>query len=628
MAAKFKSKAWLQNLTLSDFNKFVEYILGERVNGIKTSINGVAQPLRPPWSIVLDYEFKLRKEAFKLVVRGQSSLKEALEAVIKDSELKESFFVTPLTLASHEHISKYQRTSGKGNSGQNLSSPVGAHGKGKSSKGKNYKKGKGKSGFKGDTALVSQTPDGRDICYACNAQGCAGKCGRVHCCRVRGCFGQHSAREHHLNKKERGKSPTKPAAAPQEWLQVEHDSTEKKDTVFRVLYLFCGKPRKSDLRAWLTRLAPGFKCTVHVREVDIARSSEDDLSGEGLWQKFFTEVAEGKWDAVFLSPPCNTFSRARHLWKRSPGPRPIRSKHYPYGFPWVSAANKQTLGEHNFFIFQCKRMATTAFKAGKIYLWEHPEDLGRVKDTDDAPGSIWQWDELRTLQLESDATTWAIYQCHFGADTPKPTRFLGNIDKEMPHSGWPTFDAEGFYSGPLGAGCGHRFHVRKLIGKTKGVWNTSPSAAYPSKLCKYLAQLLLSRFVGGRTVLDKPALSAVDGPSQVRPATEEEEDQGHTEGTEDNISPKAKEVSEDVPYKGGVLWTTYLVWLGFETCSIGGWFGPLLTQPLVAFRSFCFPANLCSWLGRRSSWIGPELCDKEHRWLEAGILWACSWEDD
>ena len=67
---------------------------------------------------------------------------------------------------------------------------------------------------------------------------------------------------------------------------MEHDSTEKKDTVFRVLHLFCGKPRKSDLRAWLTRLAPGFKCTVHAREVDIARSSEDDLSGEGLWQKF------------------------------------------------------------------------------------------------------------------------------------------------------------------------------------------------------------------------------------------------------------------------------------------------------------------------------------------------------
>ena len=216
MAAKFKSKAWLQNLTLSDFNKFVEYILGERVNGIKTSINGVSQPLRPPWNIVLDYELKLRKEAFKLVVRGQASLKEALEAVVKDFELKESFFVTPLTLAPHEHVAKYPKTSGKGNGGQNISATTGAFGKGKSSKGKNFKKGKGKSGFKGDTALVSQTPDGRDICYAFNAQGCAGKCGRVHCCRVRGCFGQHSAREHHLNKKERTKSPSKAASPPQE----------------------------------------------------------------------------------------------------------------------------------------------------------------------------------------------------------------------------------------------------------------------------------------------------------------------------------------------------------------------------------------------------------------------------
>ena len=57
--------------------------------------------------------------------------------------------------------------------------------------------------------------------------------------------------------------------------------------VFRVLYLFCGQPRKADLRAWLVRLAPKYECTVHVREVDIARSSEDDLAGEDLWNRFF-----------------------------------------------------------------------------------------------------------------------------------------------------------------------------------------------------------------------------------------------------------------------------------------------------------------------------------------------------
>ena len=207
LAAKFKSKSWLQDLKLSDFTHFVEYVLGERVLGIKTSINGSQQPLRPPWSIVLDYEYKLRREAFKKVAQGEATLKEALAAVVKDSELKESFFVTPLTLASHETPSKFQRIGGKG---QNTPSFTYGNGKGKFGKGKSNRKGKGKSGFKGETALVSQTPDGRDICYAFNAQGCSGKCGRVHCCRVKGCFGQHSAREHHLQSKSRSKSPNKP----------------------------------------------------------------------------------------------------------------------------------------------------------------------------------------------------------------------------------------------------------------------------------------------------------------------------------------------------------------------------------------------------------------------------------
>ena len=68
----------------------------------------VASPLEH----CLDFEYKLRKEALKQVVRGQASLKEALEAVVKDTELKESFFVTPLTLPSSEQPSKYQRTAG------------------------------------------------------------------------------------------------------------------------------------------------------------------------------------------------------------------------------------------------------------------------------------------------------------------------------------------------------------------------------------------------------------------------------------------------------------------------------------------------------------------------------------
>ena len=66
-------------------------------------------------------------------------------------------------------------------------------------------------------------------------------------------------------------------------------------------------PRRADLRAWLERLAPNFNCTVQVREVDIARSSEDDLSGEGLWEQFFSEVADGFWDSVQYFQPGTAF---------------------------------------------------------------------------------------------------------------------------------------------------------------------------------------------------------------------------------------------------------------------------------------------------------------------------------
>ncbi|CAE7351322.1 unnamed protein product [Symbiodinium sp. CCMP2592] len=45
-------------------------------------------------------------------------------------------------------------------------------------------------------SLMSHTADGREICFAYNAQGCSGGCGRVHVCRVRGCNQPHPLWEH------------------------------------------------------------------------------------------------------------------------------------------------------------------------------------------------------------------------------------------------------------------------------------------------------------------------------------------------------------------------------------------------------------------------------------------------
>ena len=196
MASRYKAKHWLHGLTSEPFVKFVEYILGERVHGLQ--IPGVnpeqTQKLKPEWPIVLAYEQKLRREAMKLVTQEGHTLADALRAVTRDADLKEAFFTTPVALRaaqsaqSGEHINKWQKTYDKG-------------GKGKGKKG-------GKKGEKGKRDMPEQlkglslawrTPDGRDLCFAWNTGGCSGKCGRVHQCRVKGCYGDHKAIDHKAN---------------------------------------------------------------------------------------------------------------------------------------------------------------------------------------------------------------------------------------------------------------------------------------------------------------------------------------------------------------------------------------------------------------------------------------------
>eukprot|EP00973_Karenia_brevis_P042676 5905744-Karenia_brevis.AAC.1 len=95
---------------------------------------------------------------------------------------------------------------------------------------------------------------------------------------------------------------------------------------------------------------------------------------------------------------------------------------------------------------------------------EHPEDLGRTSKGDD-PASLWQLKQVRDL-LRHGVFTGSMYQCHFGALSAKPTRWLGNITafaKHL-HLGWPQFDNNNnSYQGPVPNTCGHERH-EPLIG--------------------------------------------------------------------------------------------------------------------------------------------------------------------
>ena len=138
MASRYRAKQWLHGLTADPFNKFVDYILGDRVNNLQIPGASPEQSVRlkPDWAIVLAYEFKLRKEAMKLVVHEGHTLSDAMAAVTRDADLKEAYFTTPMALRSASQVdppNKWQRVDDKG------------YGK----KGKKGKKGDGK-GKRGD----------------------------------------------------------------------------------------------------------------------------------------------------------------------------------------------------------------------------------------------------------------------------------------------------------------------------------------------------------------------------------------------------------------------------------------------------------------------------------------------
>ena len=161
-------------------------------------------------------------------------------------------------------------------------------------------------------------------------------------------------------------------------------------------------------------------------------------------------------------------------------------------------ANKKLM-KQIFFVDKCLEACEHAVNFNGFFILEHPEDLGVVDEGH--PGSIWQWREVLDLIPKCKASCVAIHQCKFGAITPKPTRLLTNlkVSDARCYFSLPRFDKHGFYKGPLPRKCGHR-HSHTLIGKTGTRWNTSPSAAYPPQMCKFLADLILhaaASFGGG-----------------------------------------------------------------------------------------------------------------------------------
>ena len=262
-----------------------------------------------------------------------------------------------------------------------------------------------------------------------------------------------------------------------------------------MLYLFAGESRKADVRHFLQELCDLGHVGLEISEIDICRDPSMDLLDEATAERALKQIRDGCWDVVIVTPPCNTFSRVRFV---QPGPKPVRSRLYPLGFPWLSDNLLELARQGNKFIEFSFQVCAATLDIHADFLLEHPEDLGRTR-SGHTPASIWQLEGAQRLFSHERVFTFAVYQCKYLAKSPKPTRFMTTVQaaKTMPFSGPPQFGKDDRYAGPLPSYCGHKDHDA-LVGMTSsGQWKTSPAAAYPPLLCKQIAEWAFSVFDGG-----------------------------------------------------------------------------------------------------------------------------------
>ena len=267
----------------------------------------------------------------------------------------------------------------------------------------------------------------------------------------------------------------------------------------RVLYIFAGIQRKADIEDCLCQFSQEFHFQLVMCCVDLLRSQDQDILQNDNWELLHARIQAREFDFVLITPPCSTFSRARH--SGAPGPPAVRSRLYPLGYPWLFGRHKRQVETANLFIDIMCQGFTSASAAGVFWLGEHPEDLG-MGANGEVPASIWSLPEVIGLP---DIHTAAIFQCPFGAISSKPTRLISNWELQEPITmeegaptagvfrGWPKFDKKFRYMRPLPRSCGH-LHP-PLLGKSeRGEFRTAAAAAYPPKMCFWLAKQIFLRW--------------------------------------------------------------------------------------------------------------------------------------
>ena len=233
-------------------------------------------------------------------------------------------------------------------------------------------------------------------------------------------------------------------------------------------------------------------------------------------KKILDKIRSGYYDAILLSPPCSTFSRAP--WANKKGPRPVRCFENPRGLDSLTASERDRAILGNVFADFCYEVIACALDTYiKFLLLEQPEDLGAMRYgpyQGQRPASMWQWPQLAEILRRAGVITCVFHQGNLGAGYPKPTRLLLKTTVQLPSFyflGPPTFDKDGFYTGPLPVAKGMG-SIRSR--QTSGSFKTSGTECWPARMCQWIASLLVSTW-------EPTATTATLGASTTSTATQD-----------------------------------------------------------------------------------------------------------
>ncbi len=175
-------------------------------------------------------------------------------------------------------------------------------------------------------------------------------------------------------------------------------------------------------------------------------------------------------DLVICTPPCSSWSRARY--SNTAGPRLVRSREFPWGFPWLRGHSERKAHASNVLILFSLRLARLCAEAATSvrFVLVLPEARQLVVDF-----------PIRLCSV-------AFYQCHCLLTSEinergyaKPTRLLSDIPgrQALGSLDWPHFDEFGKCLGPLASPCGHAHASHLVLHRSRPSSSLTAAGAWP-----------------------------------------------------------------------------------------------------------------------------------------------------